>query len=168
MAAKHSDNKFVKYAKENGFCNVILLSADIDPKHEEWMKTYHNKFHGGSEVTFDEVVNDALELRSMWCAHAYDSGLIERSRDQEEDGYLSKMWNFLKDQPKASHFEGHNNKFLKAGRLGDKLVKLKVKDSVSEMLGEYCDYLNKDFHIHAVIGNMHDVVKIIMLRLVAQ
>ena len=114
LATKHPNNGFVQYAKTNGF-RCILLDADMDARHEEWMKTYHNRFHAGSEVTFDEVFNDAVELRAMWHVHVDKIGLCERS-DADSDGYLTKQWNFIKDSVKAAHFQGSQNKFLKASR----------------------------------------------------
>ena len=112
LAKKYPHNAFVVYAIKHGF-KCILLDADMDPRHEDWMKTYHNRFHAGSEITFDEILNDACELRAMWVVHAGSIGLCERS-DADSDGYLTKQWNHIKDHVKATHFQGSQNKFLKA------------------------------------------------------
>ena len=67
-----------------------------------------------------------MDHRATRAAHARDSGTAKRNREQEEGGHLSNMWSHLKGLPKATHFAGQNNEFLKAGRLGDKLIKLKI------------------------------------------
>ncbi len=94
---RHSDIQNVRATLAAGLPDVDLYSHAMPDDVAEWLINWNNEFHGGSSLSWMQVLGHVVPLESNYKAHAIIQGWVTRG-GTGEDSDRGRTWTFIKTQ----------------------------------------------------------------------
>ena len=119
-------NPNVQKTLENGLRNVVLLHHRTPKDITDFLRDFHNRWHGGADKSFTDLVAEVPQLHAGWQAFCASRGLTSRSCGTGAESYTARNWAWL--QQNYKDLFPSNNVYESARALSNFLVTRKWHD----------------------------------------
>ena len=141
-----------------GLQNCTLFRRDTPEKELRWLKDFHNRWHGGSQTSFMELIEEVVVVEAGWTLHKEKNALT--SRTQTGDASYDVLYaSFVETNYKSTFPTGLCYTSAKAFR--NILVGGKFFDTFKNWVDEECDFLEPRITNEGVLRCLHQVALII-------
>ncbi len=149
----------VAMSADVGLTNTRCLHWQTPPDVVEWLRDWHNNFHGGSKVSYVEVLQNIPRMLADWEVHARSERLTYRGCGDGDSSWDALRWSWLSTRADCikTGVLTSRNAFDDGKSFVNSAKSLMWYDRFITLMKQTCVFHSPKLTVENCLFNLHDV-----------